>query len=271
MKTVSRKRSYTYRYMTSGEALYARLRQWLFSEVASDHMYPWLRKIEYYAEELQEFLEQTTALWLTARLVSVGRSLYSENGHHYRTELRPFLREYLVLSRNDLEDIERLLGSAVDASLQNISNGLKNKMLQYAIDQHELCYICGIPLDFSMQDKHSKFTREHIWPRSLGGESIIENLLPACGKCNHLRKMDYATWASTSIQSICTPRSPSDDDWKNLQLSHYYAMHQFAGQSRAISEYVTLKEAFLDIGPWKCPPKLCDKNDAGHFFNLEVI
>lgn len=271
MKTQTRKRSFAYRYVTAGEALYGGVRQWMFSDVASDHMHTWLGKIEYYAEELHEFLEQATALWLTSRMVAFGRSMHAENGRHYKSELRPFLKEYLVISRDETDDLERLLAAAVDASLQDMSSNLKSQVRQFAGEHHPHCYICGVILDFTQQDKLAEFTREHIWPQSLGGDSVIENLLPACGKCNGLRKMNYATWAMTSIQSISAPKNPTEDNWKNLQLSHFYAMHHFAGQSLAIERRVTLKEAFMQIGPWRIPPRFTDNNDVGHFFNLQVI
>ena len=271
MKTKTRNRIYYYRYVTAGEALYGAIRHWLYSDVASDHMHPWLGKIQYYAEELHEFLEQATALWLTARLVAAGRSLQASNGRHYKSELRPYLKEYLVISKDETDTLERLLASAVDASLQEMSNGLRNQVRQFAIDQHPKCYICGVDMDFSNEDKLAEFTREHIWPQSLGGDSIIENILPSCGKCNGRRKMNYATWATTSIQSISVPKKPTDDDWMNLQLSHFYAMHQFAGQTCAIKQRITLKEAFLQIGPWRTPPQFIDENDVGHFFNLQIV
>jgi hypothetical protein len=271
MKTKKRKAGFNYPYVTAGEALYGKLRHWLFSDVASDHMQDWLGKIEFYAEELREFLEQATALWLTARLISVGRSLQTEYGTLYRDELRPFLKEYLVMKRDELTDFERLLESSVEASLQQMTDSQKKQLLKFSTAQHPYCYICGVDLDFTQQDEHAAFTREHIWPSSLGGNSTIENLLPACGKCNNRRKMNYATWAATSIQSICVPKKPDDDDWMNLQLSHFYAMHQFAGQSFAIANSVTLKDAFLQIGPWDYPPRSIDKNDVGHFFNLKIV
>jgi hypothetical protein len=263
----------TFRYpgVTAGEALYFRIRNWLFSEVPSNHMLAWLDKIEFYAEDLQEFLEQSTSLWVTARLIAAGRSMQEENGNSYRNDLRPFLREYLVVSRDDLADFERLLAKAVDASLENVSSGINTFMRAWSEVHHPRCYICGINLDFTQRDKLAAFTREHIWPSSLGGNSILENLLPACGKCNGKRKMNYATWAATSIQSIHVPKKPDDEDWMNLQLSHFYAMHQFSAQAYAISNSVSLKEALLRIGPWNYPPQTRDKNDVGHFFNLQII
>lgn len=269
MKSNRRKRDYIYRFQTSGEAFYAHVRAWLHQGLAADHMNAWLQKIEFYGEEWQEFLEQATAVWLTSRLVQAGKSLHELHGDRYSTELRSYLKEYLVLTRADAMDFERLLISAVEASSREISKGLKRQIKSWAKDHHRHCYICGVTLDFDLENRDESFTREHIWPRSLGGESTLENLLPACLKCNCTRKLNFGSWASTSIQSTAVPMLPTEEDWKNVLPSHFYALHNYSAQSEAIKHSITLKDAFLRIGPYDFPPRFADNCDIGHFFNLQ--
>jgi hypothetical protein len=271
MKTTTRARRYKYPYATKGEILYSRVRQWLFSSVADDHMDKWLFKIEHYSEELQEFIEQALSIWLTGRLIASGRSLHDEQGDRYTDDLRSALADYLILRGQDLDDIERMVSECVESSLREMSRGLRNQVHKFAISQHPYCYICGTALDFTGDCEYTAFTREHIWPQSLGGDSAIENLLPSCAKCNSRRKSNYATWAATSIQCIAVRRLPNEEDWKNIDGTHYYAMHQFAAQTYAIEHQVTLKQALLSIGPWSRPPTFVDESDIGHFFNLSII
>ena len=50
--------------------------------------------------------------------------------------------------------------------------------------------MCGSSLDF-VNDNDNAFTCEHIWPRSYGGDSIEENLLPSCKSCNSNKKKNF--------------------------------------------------------------------------------
>jgi len=43
------------------------------------------------------------------------------------------------------------------------------------------CYYCGDPLLLKRAEK------DHLTPVSRGGSSAIENIVPACGRCNRLK------------------------------------------------------------------------------------
>lgn len=264
-------RPYAYNPQTSGEALYHFFRTWLVQGIPSDLLDQWLSRIEYFGENWSEFIEQLIAVWLTGRSVAMGRSLKTLHEDSYQQQLRSFFKEHLAVTKQDMRDLVRLTATAVDAAEKNLSQGLKNQFKQWARNHQTRCYMCRTDLDFESVNAPNSFTREHIWPQSYGGDSILENLLPACGKCNAERKSSFATWATTSIQSALLRMHPSDEDWKNLKGYHFFALHHYAGQRYAIENRLSLKEAFLRIGPWTFPPQILDGNDVVHFFNITNV
>jgi hypothetical protein len=263
-------RAFAYRSTTSGEALYQFFRNWLVEGIPSDLLDQWLSRIEY-GEDWSEFVEQLIAVWLTGRSVAMGRSLKTLDGDSYQQRLGSFFRENLAVKKRDMRDLVRRTETAVDAAEKDLSQGLKNQFTRWARSDHAFCYMCATELDFERVNVPNSFTREHIWPQSYGGDSILENLLPACAKCNAERKSSFATWAATSIQSAVLRMNPSDEDWKNLKGYHFFALHHYAGQRYAVENRLSLKEAFRKIGPWKSPPQILDANDVVHFFNITNV
>lgn len=56
--------------------------------------------------------------------------------------------------------------------------------LTYKIKGETVCYYCG------KEVRKSKMTLDHVYPRSLGGPTLPENLVPACKDCNNGQKGD---------------------------------------------------------------------------------
>ncbi|MDA1229494.1 MAG: HNH endonuclease, partial [Planctomycetota bacterium] len=111
------------------------------------------------------------------------------------------------------------------------------------------------------------YTADHIWPRSFGGNSTAENLLPACGECNQKHKSDFASWAMTGIQSVILGINPPPDDLRRIAGVHRFALHHRQAQILAISERLSLRDAYLRIGP-SSDPRTVNARDSAHFFNL---
>ncbi len=261
-------RPFRYKFVTAGESLYAFLRAWLARDSAGTHFEQWFSRIEFFKEQWSEFLEQLVAVWLTGRLVAAARSLSATHGAEYDDALSGYLRDYLDISKDDLQRLLRLTKAAADAAEKEISPGLKNQLRTWAMSHHAHCYMCGVALDFTGADSFASFTRDHLWPRSYGGDSILENLLPACGKCNSERKSHFATWATTSIQSALLRMQPTSNDWASLAGYHLFALQNYAAQCLAIREDLTLKEGLLTVGHWESPPQITDSGDVVHFFNI---
>lgn len=49
------------------------------------------------------------------------------------------------------------------------------------------CFYCGKRMVRWGKNKPTKFTLEHLTPKSRGGDDSLENLVGACWQCNHRR------------------------------------------------------------------------------------
>src|SRR5262249_50048311 len=154
---------------------------------------------------------------------------------------------------------------AVDVAEGRIPAGLRNARRAWAVKRSRPCYLCGTALDFDDDQSDSYCTLEHLWPSSFGGDSIEENLLPACALCNRTRKLNFATWASTSVQSVLRGLNPDTTDPHVISGPARFALHHWAGQRYAIRHGTNLRQAFMDIGPWT-EPRVVDPDDVAHFF-----
>lgn len=110
------------------------------------------------------------------------------------------------------------------------------------------CYLCGIPLT-KTRGAHDQFTIEHLWPLSLGGSTIEDNLLPACKNCNDSRQ-HFITWAWGPVQSTYHARSGTEPPPRDLRLSLALARLMLVAAGRpGAARLLTLKEAAKTITP----------------------
>ena len=56
------------------------------------------------------------------------------------------------------------------------------------------CWLCGLPIDFSVTDLNDpmRYSRDHVTPRGLGGESTVANMRLAHRLCNTERDQKLA-------------------------------------------------------------------------------
>jgi hypothetical protein len=129
------------------------------------------------------------------------------------------------------------------------------------------CYLCGVALTRTV-GAHDHFTIEHLWPLSLGGATVEDNLLPACKNCNDTRK-HFITWAWGPVQSTYHARSDNEAPPRELRLSLALArlMLVAAGRSNA-KRLLTLKEAAKKIGPVVSPLEL---KHGHHYVYFELF
>ena len=100
---------------------------------------------------------------------------------------------------------------------------------------------------------------EHIWPQSFGGDSIAENLLPACPACNNA-KSDMLLWQNAHIHSFTLKPEPSPQEL----AQHRRNIFEYASTHRT-----TLKDAALIIGSVDLSEiSSIDRDDAVDFFNF---
>jgi HNH endonuclease len=221
--------------------------------------------------ELVEFYRQITAVALTGRVVSAGVSLAKRVGIQdpaFKREFIALFREYIGIPHPLLDQFFRFSYRAVEAALEQLPNSARRQIEAFARRSHAYCYMCGVPLTFEDQDAHSAYTCEHVWPRAYGGNSIVENLLPACQSCNTNKKANFATWAMPAIQSLILGLSPPEAELQEIHGSFKFALHYRAAQRLATTERMSLKNAFLQLGPWE-DVRIRDVGDIVDIFNLE--
>lgn len=135
------------------------------------------------------------------------------------------------------------------------------------------CCFCGKSMS---ADAHSvvrdadgnKATLEHVWPTSLGGDSIVGNLVPACSICNK-EKRDLFTWEQGSIHDFIYPIDFHLSDFlPRLPVAQRILLQRRAVIALAQRELITLKQALLRVGPYG-EIKAIDFSDTWDFFNTQ--
>jgi hypothetical protein len=108
-----------------------------------------------------------------------------------------------------------------------------------------LCYVCATNLGrWDTVRREKNLALDHLWPRSFGGISTEENLLPICDDCNGLKK-DRITWdVYGTVQDYALSRNSTN----GLELTKI-ALHRRAATKLAEDELISLKDAFILLGP----------------------
>lgn len=157
--------------------------------------------------------------------------------------------------------------SAAESSHKNIPNSVIK-----AVNGEKLrhtCYICGNLLQKESEDPTTCLEYEHIWPSCYGGNSIAENILPACKRCNKA-KGDMLLWHTAHIGAFCLKPNPSTEEMTRVTRSHIVAAHMKRIFNHATSNRVTLKESALRVGPISPDRhRVPYPDDARDFFNFE--
>jgi len=95
---------------------------------------------------------------------------------------------------------------------------------------------------------------------------VPENLLPACSDCN-TKKANFAAWVSTDVHSLFLGINPDQNHLAQMKFIHRYSLFNRAAFSLAINRGRTIKEAFLELGPW-VDVRVEDSALATDMFNL---
>ncbi|WP_408585174.1 HNH endonuclease [Paraburkholderia tropica] len=180
--------------------------------------------------------------------------------------MRAYLVEYLGISfldRGGLRLIPDLALRSLKVSRNNIEKTARSLALaETNAEGRLLCYCCGTDMLFRTGGTKSNIPLDHIWPRSLGGVSTESNLLPICDDCNGA-KTDRLSWGVFGIVQDYAAATQSQD--ADLLLS--LALRRRAATKLAEEKYVTLKQAFLMLGPAEELTPV-DPGEARLFFNL---
>jgi hypothetical protein len=218
------------------------------------------------------FFRELAAVTLTGRIVTAGQSLSGSfetvDDPGFRKVFTEHLRDVVGIPTRLLDELFRHSLRAVSAAIASTPPSVAKHMRAWAILRHPHCYICGTVLDFDVPELINTYTLEHIWPRAYGGDSVEENFLPACDSCNSKKKRHFATWVMPAVQSLQLGLSPTEQRLGEIEGSYKFSLHYRAAQRVAMEKRITMKSAFLEIGPWT-DVRLLDTDDVADFFNLE--
>lgn len=212
--------------------------------------------------DFSEFFVGSLALNVHQRLVRLSRSVRElvENRDLQVRKIRERMVQDLgVMPLSFTGDLGELADTALTcaevAERHQISMSLQREVLRTA---PRYCYSCGNTFEGDFE-----LTCDHLWPASLGGDTVASNLLPACQFCNQV-KQHSAVWQMSWLQPAVYA-STFGDIPRQVKLGlHLRAAMQFAATNGA-----TLKDAFLAIGPREDPVQI-DPCDGFDFFNMRV-
>lgn len=178
-----------------------------------------------------------------------GNALHTHDGEElFLQRMRGYLVENLGISFSDsggLRVIPDLALRSLRVSRNEIGDTTRTRALAEAtIGGRICCYCCGADMLFRMGNSRNNIPLDHIWPRSLGGVSTEANLLPICEDCNGA-KTDRLSWGVFGVVQDYAAVSQSQDADLLLTL----ALRRRAATKLAEEKYITLKQAFLLLGP----------------------
>ena len=193
--------------------------------------------------------------WRTEK-ASIGAENLEVNSirRYVKSEVFPTLQDSLA------KEVARKVKSAQEVSFVKIAPNLRRRMRK-STGAH-FCYLCNAVLDLSAEDGDpAQFTLEHLWPSSLGGDSVEENLLPACIDCQN-KKADSMSWEWPNLHNVVLSPKPSVSALASVGREIKIARHYFEAMQLCDTKKMTLKEAFLNLGPM---------NDLAHVSNDEPV
>lgn len=107
-------------------------------------------------------------------------------------------------------EISPVIATRGDTHRRQWGSGLNNRML-FRRDNYR-CMYCGV------QFCQLGLTRDHVVPRAQGGKDVWENVVAACGRCNHFKADRTPEQANMKLLAI--PFRP------NIFESMYLAQHK---------------------------------------------
>jgi len=223
-------------------------------------------------EEFGDYLRGAAAIHLMRRLLrfwEAERSITSQESQYVK-KVASYIRDEMLTSLGD-EDTSRLARAVIAAEkscYQKISPSVRSRVLA---GRHQVrCYLCGTTLSPSATQGQPGFlTLEHVWPQSVGGDSVEENLLPACERCQDTTK-DTMSWEWFNIHNVVLPVNPSDSAIASVTRRGHFARHFFEAMRVVSERQLSLKDAFLFIGPMRHPVGSVYTGGPTTFFDLQT-
>ncbi len=219
------------------------------------------------AEPFAAYLKQHISLFLCCKLITAGKAVSPPRSASNTATLQYLLDRAPWRSLNDGGRLLRALGDAIKYSDTDISSGTVRELKRFALEKHPHCYLCGITLDLDGEGR-DRFTLDHLWPRCYGGESDVQNLLPACGDCNE-KKGGRALWVASDIHSVFFEGGETEHAFRALRSDQRIVLYHRAAINLAGSRSMSLKKACLTLGPW-VNVVVYEPDEVADMFNLRT-
>lgn len=222
--------------------------------------------------DLSQYFYGFTCANIFARLVKKAeRVLESDRSAPARVVAQYIERSLEVGLAGHRDAVNRMAALSIDASTAS-GRSIPPSVTQAVIGQRKRlhCYLCGNQVHKDADVLGERLELEHLWPSSYGGDSIEENLLPACAVCNR-EKGDMILWHTAHIAGFCLKPNPSEDEQTRIGRKQKIAWYFRKVHELAALERTTLKNAALMLGPIEMSSQTSlDHDDARDFFNLSI-
>lgn len=198
-----------------------------------------------------------------------ARSSLPNEAQHV-AKVRSFVRHEVFPGLDTMLETQlaRLVVNAEAASQKDVSRSVRSAVL--ATRGQLRCYLCAEELNRKADaDTPTAPTIEHLWPRSLGGDSVEENLLPACGGCQKTTQ-DTVSWEWLNAHNLVLPPRPSEAAVNSIGPRVRGARHFMHAVDVAERQGLTLKEAMLRLGPIKRPVTWINTDLPITFFDIQT-
>lgn len=221
------------------------------------------------------YLEGSMIAFAFKRIMKASHGIFRDKAvdrEICNARLSTILREWFGwLDREDLGVLVRDALRANDASDNPIPKSIETEIWHKR--RIHYCCFCGTTLtadsDSIVRDvQGNKATLEHVWPSSLGGDSVSDNLVPACSRCNQV-KSDLFTWEQGSVHEFIYPIDFHLSDYlPRLPVAQKILLQRRAVIMLAQREKISLKQALLVVGPFG-DLKPLDTDDTWDIFNTQ--
>lgn len=228
-------------------------------------------------ESFALFFQGSIVLHSFARLMQAAkhfRDEYRDDPKQLSKRIREFATDRLNIERSTCAQFERLAPLAVEAAENSTEATKRTKPFRNQVINEArgavYCYSCGGSLNPSLTDQtlEDYMDIEHIWPHSMGGDTVLDNLIQVCKPCNSNRK-HLASWEWSRVQApVQGSLGKSALDSDQLEKEEKIALHVRAAIGYARIRGCNLKTAYQSIGSRLSAVRLLDAADNPDFFNL---
>lgn len=223
-------------------------------------------------EELSSYYTGILAANILSRSIKKAKrivSLINDEREHQKQIVQYFQRTLEIPKSPSGVDLDRLAALTLEAEKKSRKDIISSVRSQFSTIKVHYCYICGGPVFERPLGTQERMQLEHIWPQSFGGDSIAENLLPACATCNGY-KSDMLLWQTAHVHSFTLKPEPSPQELNNIKTTLRIAQHRRKIFEYANANRTTLKDAALMVGSANLGDiSSIDSDDAVDFFNFE--